>query len=411
MPGKVQYQKVTPSRQPIESGNKTKKTSPVTSPNLRGRNASLSTGIKLAGAVASLAIVGAIWYAYTQTQSTPQPAPIEAATIQPSPTIQAQPFLMASANLTAQKIQMLANHVHPGLQLVGDGGCVIESTALSVLKTESNCHDGLQAMKQAIRAQGIENQVYLERAFNKLGIRVASGKDNFLVGLNPEIRQNYKAGLSLAKKEMGKPDFFARTTQDIIAVWKKIHKTMLGHLPEITPGTYRTDCVMIFHDDTPLGRTVYQLHTDNLNAAGVSEKDIDYAWRSLEAGSFCNLSDRAKSIWSKIASFTCHPDEVPTQMAIFVDKLKQIVAADEDPVAIAAKAHQELVGIHPWTDGNGRFARLIMNQFLPTPVVFPSDPDYQAAVTRDRNGLGSFEEYLRTTIIPWNKKAQSKLAG
>ena len=56
-------------------------------------------------------------------------------------------------------------------------------------------------------------------------------------------------------------------------------------------------------------------------------------------------------------------DEVPQLMKEFVSELN----AKKDnmhPVMLAAFAHRRLVDIHPFTDGNGRTARLLMNLIL-----------------------------------------------
>lgn len=55
--------------------------------------------------------------------------------------------------------------------------------------------------------------------------------------------------------------------------------------------------------------------------------------------------------------------DVPGQMASFVEKL---VERQErfHPVEFAAYAHRRLVDIHPFQDGNGRTARLLMNLIL-----------------------------------------------
>lgn len=55
--------------------------------------------------------------------------------------------------------------------------------------------------------------------------------------------------------------------------------------------------------------------------------------------------------------------EVPVLMADFVRDLKS--CADElHPILLAAYAHRRLVDIHPFVDGNGRTARLLMNLIL-----------------------------------------------
>lgn len=58
-----------------------------------------------------------------------------------------------------------------------------------------------------------------------------------------------------------------------------------------------------------------------------------------------------------------HPEELPTLM----EKLVQWLADNElklHPVKLAAELHRRFVFIHPFVDGNGRVARLLMNLML-----------------------------------------------
>lgn len=55
------------------------------------------------------------------------------------------------------------------------------------------------------------------------------------------------------------------------------------------------------------------------------------------------------------------PLKVPEHMGKFVSWLQ---STNEHPVKIAAEAHFKLVTIHPFVDGNGRTARLLMNVLL-----------------------------------------------
>ncbi|MEG0912682.1 MAG: Fic family protein [Oscillospiraceae bacterium] len=56
------------------------------------------------------------------------------------------------------------------------------------------------------------------------------------------------------------------------------------------------------------------------------------------------------------------PEDVQPLMSDFVDELSQRSALH--PIEIAAFAHRRLVDIHPFSDGNGRTARLLMNLIL-----------------------------------------------
>ena len=51
-------------------------------------------------------------------------------------------------------------------------------------------------------------------------------------------------------------------------------------------------------------------------------------------------------------------------MADFIDWLNSESAQNLNPVEYAATAHDRLVSIHPFRDGNGRTGRLLMNLLL-----------------------------------------------
>jgi Fic family protein len=57
------------------------------------------------------------------------------------------------------------------------------------------------------------------------------------------------------------------------------------------------------------------------------------------------------------------PDKIPALMKAFVDDLPD-KREKNHPVEFAAILHKELVTIHPFVDGNGRAARLLMNLAL-----------------------------------------------
>lgn len=85
------------------------------------------------------------------------------------------------------------------------------------------------------------------------------------------------------------------------------------------------------------------------------------------------------------------PAEVPSLMADFAAWLR--AAPDTPETAFAA--HRRLVEIHPFNDGNGRTARLLMNLilirgFYPPVAVRPEDrPDYLRALQRTQAGEGA----------------------
>ncbi len=57
------------------------------------------------------------------------------------------------------------------------------------------------------------------------------------------------------------------------------------------------------------------------------------------------------------------PEEVPALMSEFIGELNRR-KSDSHPALLAAYAHRRLAEIHPFVDGNGRAARLLMNLVL-----------------------------------------------
>ena len=70
-------------------------------------------------------------------------------------------------------------------------------------------------------------------------------------------------------------------------------------------------------------------------------------------------------------------------------------------------AHYHLVTIHPWADGNGRMARLVMNmlQFefglIPTKILKDDKEEYIKALveTRENEDLSIFREFMTATMV------------
>ena len=80
--------------------------------------------------------------------------------------------------------------------------------------------------------------------------------------------------------------------------------------------------------------------------------------------------------------------KVPELMSEFVSWLQK---SDDNPLTIAVDAHFKLVSIHPFVDGNGRTARLLMNLLL-------MQAGYPPAIIRkeDRNQYISSIERLNS---------------
>ncbi len=121
----------------------------------------------------------------------------------------------------------------------------------------------------------------------------------------------------------------------------------------------------------------------------LTEKDILHIHDTILRGIDYTNAGRYRSVSVRISGSTVvlpNPRKVPDLMAEFVEWLEKEHSLH--PVELAAEAHYRLVTIHPFVDGNGRTARLLMNMILLM-------TGYPAAIIRKRDRLayiGSLEK-------------------
>lgn len=139
----------------------------------------------------------------------------------------------------------------------------------------------------------------------------------------------------------------------------------------------------------------------NHNPDHLAENDILHIHEVILKGIDDANAGHYRSVPIRISGSTVvlpNPVKVPDLMCEFAEWL----ASDQElhPVEFAAEAHYRLVTIHPFVDGNGRSARLLMNMLLLL-------SGYPAAIIRKRDRLtyiqslgkaqlgGSKEDYLK----------------
>ena len=103
--------------------------------------------------------------------------------------------------------------------------------------------------------------------------------------------------------------------------------------------------------------------------------------------------------------------KVPAKLAEFCEQLnasraKASEMSIDELYSLTFDAHYQLVTIHPWADGNGRMARLVMNmlQFefglIPTKILSKDKEEYIKALvaTREDEDLNIFRTFMTTMM-------------
>ena len=136
------------------------------------------------------------------------------------------------------------------------------------------------------------------------------------------------------------------------------------------------------------GRPVAEMDVRNLHRLVIQRSAPDMAGRYADQGRFV-LTDAGRVEFPS-------PAEVPALMA----DLSGWLGAAPDTPETAFAAHRELVGIHPFNDGNGRTARLLMNLVLIVAVRPVDRAAYLGALQQAQAGAGGgeFDRLLFTRL-------------
>ncbi len=143
------------------------------------------------------------------------------------------------------------------------------------------------------------------------------------------------------------------------------------------------DAIRYVRDLARQGTPLTEMDVRSLHRLVVLRSKPDIAGRYADQGRFV-LTDSGRYSFPS-------PAEVPALMGDFAGWL----GAAADTPETAFTAHRRLVEIHPFNDGNGRTARLLMNLilirgFYPAVAVRPQDrPAYIAALQQAQAGGGS----------------------
>ncbi len=100
------------------------------------------------------------------------------------------------------------------------------------------------------------------------------------------------------------------------------------------------------------------------------------------------------------------PTEIPLQMKAMIDQIR-ISETNLHPIELAAMTHKKLVDIHPFIDGNGRTARLLMNLILihfgygvvSIPPIWRNEYINALSLSRQSNNMEPFFKLIAECVI------------
>ena len=126
----------------------------------------------------------------------------------------------------------------------------------------------------------------------------------------------------------------------------------------------------------------------------------------VRIGKYKTEPNHVKTVTGEIFYFAS-PEETPAKMHDLMDWYRtRSVQADVQPILLAAEFHYHFIRIHPFDDGNGRTARILMNFILmqfgyPPAIIKTEDKQNYFAVLRqaDARVLEPFVEYIAANVV------------
>jgi Fic family protein len=128
--------------------------------------------------------------------------------------------------------------------------------------------------------------------------------------------------------------------------------------------------------------------------------------KTVKVGQYKTTPNHVKTATGEIFRFAS-PEETPALMEELINWLREeIKKKDANPVLIAARFHYRFIRIHPFDDGNGRTARILMNFILlqndfPPVIIKTEDKENYFSVLRqaDAGIIEPFIEYIAENLI------------
>ncbi len=153
---------------------------------------------------------------------------------------------------------------------------------------------------------------------------------------------------------------------------------------------------------------IRELHTLVLKESGYRDAltpDGQATRRKIEIGKYKTQPNHVITSTGEIFYFATH-EETPAKMQELVDWFrKENHKTDANPILLSALFHYKFIRIHPFDDGNGRVARILMNFILmkfryPPVIIRTEDKEnyYRVLTLADSGQIDPFNEYIAENL-------------
>ncbi len=228
--------------------------------------------------------------------------------------------------------------------------------------------------------------------------------------LDWNYHSNHLEGNSLTYGETKALLFYGITAQG---------KPLKDHF-EITGHNEAIDWVLdMIKKETPLTESfIRQLHqlllkepyeVDAITTDGKPTK------RKITVGAYKTMPNHVKTKTGEIFYFAT-PEETPAKMHDLLQWYHEKINENEvNPILLAAEFHYKFIRIHPFDDGNGRTARILMNfilmQFQFPPVIIKTEDKANYFIALQLADTGNIEAFIDYIAQNLNRSLEIMIAG
>ena len=154
---------------------------------------------------------------------------------------------------------------------------------------------------------------------------------------------------------------------------------------------------------------IRELHTLVLKESGWKDAvtpDGKMTRRRIEVGKYKSQPNHVITVTGETFYFAT-PEETPAKMQELVEWFRAEKEREElDPIVLAALFHYKFIRIHPFDDGNGRVARILMNfilmQYGFPPVIIRTEDRaeyYRVLRLADADQVKPFVDYIAANLV------------